>query len=67
MQFGDYYFELAHAQLNLPTHVVTMPSRLSPLTPAGLTLNQNLRADWNLCHVSCTILAPCLRAAMAGH
>ena len=41
---------------------VTNPSRLYPLTAAGLTLNHNKRADWNLCHVSCTI-----KVAMAPH
>ena len=70
MQFGDYYFVLAHAQLNLPTHAVTichksvasLPAHRNPLTAAGLTLNHNKRADWNLCHVSCTI-----KVAMAPH
>ena len=62
--------DLAHAQLNLPTHAVTichksvvsLPAHRNLLTAAGLTLNHNKRADWNLCHVSCTI-----KVAMAPH
>ena len=45
MQFGDCFFELAHAQLNSLAHTVKIPSHLSSLTPDGLTLNQNKRAD----------------------
>ena len=34
MQFGDYYFELAHAQLNLPTHAVTICHKSVASLPA---------------------------------